>query len=307
MLYLIYRMKRLVVGVTGIVLLFAGAQGVDALAPVIPSPKTVGAPLSLTIEEDGDTALQGARITQITGTTIFAAQYWGLLPVRWIIRTDSKTLITHRFGNPIVFSQLSVGDFVSAEGAFNGGSDTLGIDAKSIKDWSVSTEGSSFTGTIASAPDQNGSFILQLGDGNTVFVKPKPGASVARGVVAIAPSAIAQGDRVLETTGVYNHLDRSLEANIIKIFQDKKKFAARNFEGELMRLDSTALPTTMLVKTNDGEYRVFLSEKTEIVKKNRAKTTLVRFIAGDTLRFYGALREADWTAVDAEIIRTLEF
>lgn len=307
MLYLTYRMKRFVMGATGVALLFAGAQGVGALAPAIPSPSTVGAPLSLMIEEDGDTALQGARITQITGTTIFAAQYWGLLPVRWIIRTGPKTLFTHRFGNPIVFSQLSVGDFISTEGVFNGGSDTLGMDAKSIKDWSVSTEGSSFAGTVASAPDQNGAFILTLGDGNTVLVKPKPSASVARGVVAITPSAIVAGDRVLEATGVYNHLDRSLAADIVKIFQDQKKFAPRNFEGTLVRLDSTTLPTQMLMKTDEGEYRVYLSEKTNIMKKNRAKTNLVRFVAGDTLRFYGAVREADWSAVDAEVVRTLEF
>lgn len=301
-------MKRFFVGVSGVILLLAGAQAASALImPSIPSPSTVGSPLSLTIEDDGDTVLQGARITQITGTTIFAAQYWGLLPVRWIIRTDPKTLLTHRFGNPIVFSQLSLGDFVSAEGTFNGGSDTLGMDAKSIKDWSVSTEGSSFAGMVASAPDQNGAFILTLGDGNTVLVKPKPGASVVRGVVAIISSVIAQGDRVLAATGVYNHLDRSLDASTIKIFQDKKKFAPRNFEGTLVRLDGTALPTLMLMKTDEGEYRVYLSDKTEIMKKNRAKTNLVRFVVGDTLRFYGAVREADWSAVDAEVVRTLEF
>ncbi len=287
--------------------IFSFAVAAYALAPSIPSPKTVGAPLTITIEEDGDTVIEGARITQITGTTIFAAQYWGTLPVRWIIRTNAKTLFKHRFGNPLVFSQLSMGDFISVEGIFNGSSDSLGIDAKSIKNWSVSTEGSSFAGTVASAPDQSGSFILQIGDGSTVFIKPKATSTVIRGIVSIAPAAIVLGDRVLETTGVYNHLDRSLVADSVKIFQDKQKFAARNFEGKLTRLDGIALPTIATTIVGGKEYTVYLPENTLVLRKDRAKTTLKRFVVGDTVRFYGAIREAEWSVVDAEVLRTLEF
>ncbi len=282
-------------------------SSVYALAPVIPSPKTAGSPLSLTIQENGDTALDGARITQITGTTLFAVQYWRELPVRWIIRTDAKTRYTHRFGNPLVFSQLSVGDFLSVEGIFNGSSDSLGVDAMSIKDWSISTEGSSFAGKVTSAPDASGAFILQTEDGSTVFVKPKSGASIVRGVVSITPAAVAIGDRVLQTTGVYNHLDRSLVAESVKIYQDKQKFAGRNFEGTLVRLDGITLPTVAAVKVGDKEYTVHFSEKTEILRKNKSKATLQRFVVGDTIRFYGSVREAEWSVVDAEVVRTLEF
>lgn len=285
----------------------AFAQGVFALAPEIPSPKTVGAPLALTIEENGDTVVEGARVTQITGSTLFASQYWGALPVRWIIRTDAKTALKHRFGNPIVLSQFSLGDFISVEGVFNGSSDSLGIDAKSIKDWSVSTEGSTFSGTVVSAPDPSGAFILQIGDGSTIFVKPKATSTMIRGIVSIVPAAIALGDRVLETTGVYNHLDRSLSADSVKIFQDKHKFAARNFEGKLTRLDSVTLPTIAVVNVGGKEYIVNLSEKTIVLRKDKTKTTLQRFVAGDMVRFYGAIREAEWSTVDAEVVRTLEF
>lgn len=278
-----------------------------ALNPVIPSSKAVGSPLSLSIEDNGDTLIEGARILQISGTTLFAAQYWGVLPVRWVIRTNEKTKYTHRFGNPIVFSKLSVGDFLTIEGAFNGSSDSMGVDAKSIKNWSVSTEGSSFAGKVVSAPDVNGAFILQQGDGNTVFVKPNPNASVLRGVVPIQPAAIVLNDTILESTGVYNHLDRSLAANSIKIYQDKQKFAPRNFEGTMMRLDGTTLPTTATIKVGNTEYRVILSEKASILKKDKSKVTLQRFMEGDKVRFYGSIREAEWTTVDAEVLRTLEF
>lgn len=300
-------MNQYRVGVWFFSLFFGGTLIAAALAPVIPSPKTAGAPLSLSIADNGDTLLEGARITQITGTTIFAAQYWGTVPVRWIIHTDAKTAYQHRFGNPLVLSQLSVGDFISAQGMFNGGSDTLGIDAQSLKDWSISTEGSTFEGTVASAPIANGEFILKLNDGNTVLVKPKPDASVLRGVVSVLPAAIVQGDRVLTATGVYNHLDRSLVADTIKIFQDKQKFASKNFQGTLVRLDGTALPTVMVVNVGGTEYTVYLSAETDIMRKNRTKATLQRFVAGDTIRLYGAIREAEWTTVDAEIVRTLEF
>jgi hypothetical protein len=275
--------------------------------PVIPSPKTVGCPLSLSIENDGDTIIEGARITQITSTTIFASQYWGILPVRWVVRTSDKTKYTHRFGNPIVPSQFSIGDFLSIEGKFNGGSDSLGVDAASIKNWSVSTEGSSFAGKVVSAPDSNGAFILQQSDGSTVFIKPDSSASVLRGVVPVASAAIVLGDKILSATGVYNHLDRSLSANSIKIYQDKQKFAPRNFEGNLTRLDAVTLPTIAAVKVGGTEYTVYLSEKTSVFKKDKSKTTLQRFMIGDSVRFYGSIREAEWTTVDAEVLRTLEF
>lgn len=303
----IFRMKKIVFLAVGVITVFSFALGVFALAPTIPSPKTVGAPLALTIEENGDTVVEGARITQITSSTIFASQYWGVLPVRWIIRTNAKTSFKHRFGNPIVLSQFSLGDFISVEGTFNGSSDSLGLDAKSIKNWSISTEGSTFTGTVTSAPDAGGAFILKIGDGSTVFVKPKATSTVVRGIVSIAPAAIALGDRVLETTGVYNHLDRSLVAESVKIFQDKQKFVARNFEGKLTRLDGISLPTIAAVNVGDKEYTVYVSEKTEIMRKNRTKATLQRFVVGDTIRFYGAIREAEWSVVDAEVVRTLEF
>ena len=300
-------MKKLLLLSGGIAIIFSIGQSALALAPVIPSPKTVGAPLALTIEEDGDTMIDGARITQITGSTIFASQYWGSLPVRWIIRTDAKTSLKHRFGNPIVMSQLAVGHFISVEGSFNGSSDSLGVDAKSIKNWSVSTEGSSFAGTVVSAPDIDGAFILQIGDGSTVFVKPKATSTILRGVVSIMPAAIALGDRVLETTGVYNHIDRSLSAENVKIFQDKQKFTPRNFEGKLVRLDSINLPTVMAVNVGGKEYTVHLPDKTIILRKDKSRVTLQRFVAGDIVRFYGAIREAEWSVVDAEVVRTLEF
>lgn len=289
------------------VVIFSAGHSAYALAPVIPSPKTVGAPLALTIEENGDTVVEGARVTQITGSTLFASQYWVALPVRWIIRTDAKTALKHRFGNPIVLSQFSLGDFISIEGIFNGSSDSLGLDAKSIKNWSISTEGSTFTGTVTSAPDAGGAFILKIGDGSTVFVKPKATSTVIRGIVSIMPAAIALGDRVLETTGVYNHLNRSLVAESVKIFQDKQKFAARNFEGKLTRLDGITLPTVAAVNVGDKEYTVYFSDKTIILRKDRSKTTLQRFVVGDTIRFYGAIREAEWSVIDAEVVRTLEF
>jgi ribosomal protein L19 len=274
---------------------------------VIPSPKSVGAPLSLSIEDSGDTALHGARITQITGTTVFAVQYWELLPVRWVIRTSETTKYAHRFGNPIVFSQLSVGDFLSVEGSFSGTSDSLGVDAKSIKNWSVSTEGSSFEGKVSSLVDQSGVFILTLGDGNTVLVKPRSGAAVTRGVVRVGAGDVRAGDKIIEVTGVYNHLDRSLAADTIKIFQDAKKFAPRNFQGELVRIDATTLPTVIVVRVVGQEYTVYLSDKTEVLRKDKSKVRLERFVVGDTVRFYGRVREAEWTSVDAEVLRTLEF
>jgi len=56
-----------------------------------------------------------------------------------------------------------------------------------------------------------------------------------------------------------------------------------------------------------GSYTVYLAKGASVLKKNRAAATLGRFVVDDTVRFYGAVRQTNFTEVDAEIVRDLNF
>jgi hypothetical protein len=64
------------------------------------------------------------------------------------------------------------------------------------------------------------------------------------------------------------------------------------------------------VTVSGVDYTVKISDKTPVQKKNRAPGQLTRFVAGDTIRFFGAVREEEKTlqdalVVDAEVLRNL--
>ncbi len=53
-----------------------------------------------------------------------------------------------------------------------------------------------------------------------------------------------------------------------------------------------------------------ISDKTPILKNNKSIAQIARFVVGDTIRFYGAVREEEKTltdalVVDAEVVRNL--
>ena len=84
-------------------------------------------------------------------------------------------------------------------------------------------------------------------------------------------------------------------------------FAPRNFEGTLKSISGTTLPATLVVTVSGTDYTVYLAKTTVVLKKNRSAATLGRFVVDDTVRFYGAIRQANFTEIDAEIVRDLNF
>ncbi len=83
------------------------------------------------------------------------------------------------------------------------------------------------------------------------------------------------------------------------------KFQPRNFEGVIKSIDSNALPTNMVVTVGGVDYTLSLTVGVTILNNKKEAFSIARFIKGDKVRFYGAIREASPHIVDATILRNL--
>lgn len=91
------------------------------------------------------------------------------------------------------------------------------------------------------------------------------------------------------------------------MYQDKSIFVERNFQGTLKSVSTVVLPATLVVTVGATDYTVYLADSSSVLRNNRKPTTLSRFVVGDTVRFYGAIRETNFEEIDAEVVRDLNF
>lgn len=302
-------MKERVFAVALIVSFVGSAGGVYAL-PNDYNPAAVGAGKpEVHIRPDSTMTVRSAKVDQMVGTTLFLTTRWGQMPMRWTMKTDRETHVVKRYGGTSTVSQIKIGDYLDAEGDFFVGSDFFGLTAKRVKDWSLQEESETFSGTLVEVnPDTT--ITLRTPLGKTILVRAATSTIIRKGTVVIPWSRIMRGDTIPLADGVYNYASNTLTASQIVVFQPNAPFAARNYEGVLKRIDAPRLPTALAVTIDGVDYTVRISERTAVLKKNRAPAELARFVSGDTVRFYGALREEEKTlrdeyVVDAEVVRNL--
>lgn len=274
------------------------------------NPQSVGAGNpEVHIKSDVTMSLKSSRVTQIAGSTLYLNMKWGVMPMYFIMKTDAKTAVTKRYGGMAKVADIKVGDYLDIEGDFFAGSDFFGINALSVKDWSLQEESGTFAGVITEVRADM-TFTLRTTQNPNITVSIASTSTIRKGAVTIPFDRLRKGDAIPIVTGVYDYSRNTLAAKDVLVYQTKADFTPRNFEGKLKQIDGTTLPTALLVTVNGVDYTVKLSEKTPIQKKNRSPGQLARFVVGDTVRFYGALREVekivnDALVVDAEIVRNL--
>jgi len=133
---------------------------------------------------------------------------------------------------------------------------------------------------------------------------------IKKGVTDIPFARLRKGDAIPRANGVFDYSTNMLTAGNLIVYQAKTNFLPRNFEGTLKQVVSTTPPASLIVTVGGADYTVKMSDKTIVQKKNRTAGQLARFVVGDTIRFYGAIREeenilTDALIVDAEVVRNL--
>ena len=254
----------------------------------------------LHINADGSMSAKSVRVEQIAGTTIYLSMRWGQFPMHFTMKTDAKTTVKKRYGGTASVSAVKIGDYLDIEGEFFVGSDFFGLNARTVKDWALQEESGSFTGTILEIAGST--FTLQTPTKNLITVVPSPSIDILKGSVAIPWDRLRKGDTVTLADGIFDHSKNTLTASHLTIFQSKEDFKPKNFQGTLKTMAGTAIPTSMVVTVSGTDYTVLLSESTKILQNNKKPAILGRFVIGDTIRFYGAVKESDKLLTDALVV-----
>ena len=266
-------------------------------------------PSEIHITPDGIFSATNVVVYQKAGTSNFFSRVtWGDAYVRVTVLANKDTVITKAHGEPATVNDIREKDVLDVEGKLSSGEGALTIKATRIRDTSLQVESKNISGTVVSVNTGSSSLVLSNKTfGATTTVTLSPSAIIQKGVRTIGLGDVLPGDTILSASGAYDYTKNAFSTLLIEVYQDKSIFTPRNFQGTLKNISATTLPTTLTVKVGDTDYTVYTTESSDVFNSRRQPASLSRFVVGDTVRFYGAIRETNFEEIDAEIVRDLNF
>lgn len=260
----------------------------------------VGSTLEIHINDNGKVLVRGAKITAINGAMITAGNAWGSSTMTWNVDTTTAKMLRRYDGSSSV-SEMKVGDYISFNGTLDTTVSNFTVRATTIKDWSVQVKNSSFDGTIKSIDATAMSFVLTSNNRGDITVTTDANTKIMRGDTTIAVSGLMVGDKVTKTEGLFNNLDRTLKADSVKI--SSGVLGKRTFEGTLVSIAGTTLPTSFVLKVGDANYTVNVPANISVLGSNWLVMPIANMQVNDTIRVYGAVQAASMTTIDASVVR----
>ena len=261
----------------------------------------------LHITPQGTLSATNLTLLQKSGTNLFTRAYWGNAFVRVTVLIGTSTAIVKNHGEKAGVTDIAQGQLLDVDGSLSSGADSLIVNAANIRVLSLVTESKTIGGKVQSINSSALSFVLPNATfGATTVVVPAP-VPITKGARSIEFGDLAAGDKILSASGTYDYSTNTLMARSVEVFQDKTMFTPRNFQGTLKSISGTALPVTAVITVGGTDYTVYLTTKASVLKNNKSAASLARFVVGDTVRFYGGIRPTNFTEIDADIIRDLNF
>lgn len=282
------------------------SAAVLALSLLMPLAASAEVFSQLAIGQDGSFSGKNLTIIQKSGGTIFARATWGKAFIRMTILTDASTTVAKEYGGVASVNDIVSGDVIDVGGALSSNAESIFLTATTIRDRALISEGKTIAGSVQSPNASAQTFALTDPSLGAVTVSVSSSTDIVKGQRSIGFAELARGYKVLAGTGVYDFSTRVFAASSLTVYQDPSLFQPRNFQGSLTAMSTTS-PATLTVQSGATTYSVYLSPNVSIVNKNRAASTLNRFVIGDTVRIWGALRKSDLTQVDASVVRDLNF
>lgn len=283
---------------------------VAVLAFAVPVLALAAPASELHIAQDGKLTAKNVVVMQKSesGSAFFSRVAWGDIFLRLTVLTaqsGTTAKITKNNGGVATYADVKVGDILNVEGTLAPGADTLLIHATAVRDLSLNVETKTISGTIKTLNAPQSSFTLTDKKlGAITVVAPY---NIQKGARVISVGELAAGDKVLSASGSFDYAAKTFTADSMEVYQDKSVFKSQNFQGTLKSISGTTLPVTAVVTVGKNDYTVYLPASAKVMSKNRAATTLQRFTAGDTVRFYGSIRQINLQEIDADLIRNLNF
>jgi len=277
-----------------------------AILPLLLLPVFASA-AEIHILPSGEFSVKGLSVFQKSGPNLFTRASWGTAFIRVVVLVSSSTAIVKNHGEKTTVDDIKEGQILDVDGTLAASGDNMVVNATRIRNTSLLRESKTLSGTIRSIDRGASSLVLPNASLGTTTVSISASTPIKKGARSVLFTDIAVGDKVVAVSGTYDYETGVLTATALEVFQDKTMFAPRNFEGTLKSISGTTLPATLVVTVSGTDYTVYLAKTTVVLKKNRSAATLGRFVVDDTVRFYGAIRQANFTEIDAEIVRDLNF
>ena len=273
------------------------------LAPFNLAQAFSGSEVSIT--KDGGTFVSGAKVMQIAGSTFFARLYWGDTYLRFTIKTGNTTKFLRATGEATDISEINEGDLLDASGILESGGNTLNLVATSVRNSSVQKERSTFSGNVVSVDVSSNKFVLDSGKRGVININVSTSTVFTKGNRTLDLNHLKVGDYVKKIYGDYDLSAKTLVAETVVTYVDMSYYKPKLFEGTLEEISGTTMPTSIKVMSGKIQYVVNINNKALILNKKRETVVLSRFVVGDRVRLYGAIREVDEPIIDAEVVRNI--
>jgi len=258
----------------------------------------------LHISPDGTLAATNVLVYQVSGSALYCRAVWGSAFVRLTVIAAPGATILKNHGAAATVGDIRAGDLLTLEGSLAQNADSLYFNATKITDLSANQESKTLSGTIKSVGA--GSFVLTAKTLGTVTVYTGT-STITKGARTITSAELVVGDKVLSASGSYSYTNSTFAATGLTIYQDPSVFYPRNFQGTVTAISGSTLPATLTVSTAGEDYLVYFAAGAKVLSKNFAPTQLSRVQVGDTVRWYGAIRQQNLANIDAEVLRDLNF
>jgi len=288
-----------------------GAFGASVNAATIPTTETLvndGAS-QIYVDRNGHAVIGGIKVMQVAGSTYFSRLIWGESFVRITVKANSKTKFANKYGEPMLAKEIAEGDILVVEGELESASQTITVIPSVIRDISNQTQNNEFSGTVSNIRLDSDTFTLTTKTKGAITISVNNGTStqIRKGSRIINLSSLRNGDKVTKVDGVLNHATNQMIARSVVVYVDMKTFKPRNFEGKIKEISGTTLPLVFTATVGGVDYSVKLNEATVVLNNLKKSAKLSRFEAGDKIRLYGEIEEADSPIIGkVEIIRNLD-
>jgi len=141
---------------------------------------SLGSAVQVFTNNDGDTVVRGALVTDISDDEITARTYWLGRTNTWTIETDSSTEYVRRDGTSSSRSSIEEGDHISFSGSLES---AYRIDANVVKNWSVPGTQVALAGTVTDVA--SGSLTLATAMHGTITVDVTGDTDYVGGIEAL--------------------------------------------------------------------------------------------------------------------------
>jgi hypothetical protein len=255
---------------------------------------------------DGKVSAKNLTVYQKAGTNLFTRGTWGQAFIRVTIVPNASTTVIKAHGELSTVKEIREQDIIDVEGSLVPGADSLVFNAAIIHDYALQQESKTLSGTVLNVDASGGTFKLTNKIFGTTAITVGD-TSIIKGARTILLADMKVGDKVISVSGTYDYTSGTLTASAISVYQEASVFALRNFEGTLKSISGTALPMTAVVTVSGIDYTVYVAQGSAVLNNAKKPASLSRFVVGDKVRFFGSIRKANLTEIDADTLRDLNF